>query len=375
MHRIAVDARPLNQKFNGIGEYLFQVLDHLLTEDTPSAPHWLLYSDQPISLPSHWQRVSNRSGISSNRVMGAVRAQLQFGRWAVEDEATLYWSPRHQLPFGLPRTLPTVVTLHDLVFRLYPQTMSFSGRWYDALLTPRALKRAQSIITTSQSVNAELAALYPQCESKSHPITLSSTLSPMTTDQLPRSRPYAIFCGTMEPRKNLDRLIHAIAKLNSTRKQAIELVIVSGSGWKNKSTLNLIKSNESFIDYRPSAPTEEKTFLIQNATCLVLPSLYEGFGLPIVEAQRLGVPVLTSNRGAMRELAGAGALLIDPMNEADIGQGLARFFDDPELRNALAAQASKLGHTHSWSRTAQLTLKVLSNAGVTGAGMPAQPKR
>ena len=77
----------------------------------------------------------------------------------------------------------------------------------------------------------------------------------------------------------------------------------------------------------------------------------------------------------MRELAGAGALLIDPMNEADIGQGLARFFDDPELRNALAAQASKLGHTHSWSRTAQLTLKVLSNAGVTGAGMPAQPKR
>jgi len=109
MHRIAVDARPLNQKFNGIGEYLFQVLDHLLTEDTPSAPHWLLYSDQPISLPSHWQRVSNRSGISSNRVMGAVRAQLQFGRWAVEDEATLYWSPRHQLPFGLPRTLPTVV--------------------------------------------------------------------------------------------------------------------------------------------------------------------------------------------------------------------------------------------------------------------------
>jgi len=150
---------------------------------------------------------------------------------------------------------------------------------------------------------------------------------------------------------------------------------VSGSGWKNKSTLNLIKSNESFIDYRPSAPTEEKTFLIQNATCLVLPSLYEGFGLPIVEAQRLGVPVLTSNRGAMRELAGAGALLIDPMNEADIGQGLARFFDDPELRNALAAQASKLGHTHSWSRTAQLTLKVLSNAGVTGASMPAQPKR
>jgi len=373
MLRIAVDARPLNQQFNGIGQYLFQILDHLLTEENSAGHQWLLYSNRPLDIPSRWQRVSNRSsGEDSNRLLGAIRAQLLFGRWAVEDEATIYWSPRHQLPIGLPRTLPTVVTLHDLVFRLYPETMSKAGRWYDAWLTPKALKRAHSIITTSESVNAELKSLFPNCASKSCSIKLSSALAPITTEHQVRPRPYAIFCGTMEPRKNLDRLIRALASVNERRQDAIELVIVSGGGWRNQSTLELIKRHGSFIDYHPSASTEDKAILIQNATCLVLPSLYEGFGLPIVEAQKLGVPVLTSNRGAMPEVAGAGALFVDPTDESAIGQGLTRFFDDPALRNRLAKAAGELGQQHSWGRTAQLTLDVLNTAGITRTGVPAQ---
>jgi len=171
----------------------------------------------------------------------------------------------------------------------------------------------------------------------------------------------------MEPRKNLDRFIRALANLNTTRQQPIELVIVSGGGWRNQSTLQLIHNNPSFIDYHPSAPAEKKASLIQNATCLVLPSLYEGYGLPIAEAQRLGVPVLTSNRGAMQEVAGDGALLIDPTDEADMGQGLARFFDEPELRKRLAENSAELGKQHSWPRSAQRTLEVLSKAGIAQA--------
>jgi len=353
--RIAVDARPLNHKFSGIGQYLFEILDHLLTEKTQTADEgahqWMLYSDQPLEIPSHWRNVSTRTGTNSNRLLRAAKAQFQFGRWAVRDRATIYWSPRHQLPFILPNELPTVVTLHDLVFRLYPETMSRAGRWYDAWLTPKALERANSIITTSQAVNAELKSLYPRCTPKSCTIGLSSASAPVTANTRIRSRPYAIFCGSMEPRKNLDRFIRALANLNNTRDQPIELVIVS-----------VIENNRSFIDYRPSVPAEEKAHLIQNATCLVLPSLYEGYGLPIAEAQRLGVPVLTSNRGAMREVAGEGGLFVDPTDEADIGQGLARLFDDPEMRQQLADNSGELGKRHSWSRSAQLTFDVLSKA-------------
>ena len=369
--RVAVDARPLTQPFNGIGQYLFQVLDHLLTSPNDQSVQWLLYSDSPIELPSHWQNAAVRRGSISSKLVGVAFAQLMFGRWARKDKVDVYWSPRHQLPVGLPGEIPAVVTLHDLVFKIYPETMSLFGRYHDALLTPIALRRAHRIITTSRAVRSELVETYPCCESKSSAIALGSNLTAFESEEYGTSSPYAVFIGSMEPRKNLLRLIKAFKQLNGDSDKPFSLVIISGGGWNNSSTLELIEQNKDMLRYHHRATTEEKATLLKNATFLALPSLYEGFGLPIVEAQTMGIPVLTSNRGAMQEVAGNGAIYVNPESISDIVRGLRLMFNDHRLRADLAENAKLSGARYSWQTCAHETLKTLREASGTNSSVPA----
>lgn len=368
--RVAVDARPLTQSFNGIGHYLFQVLDHLLTAPRDPDVQWLLYSDAPIELPSHWQNTTARTGSISSRLIGVAFAQLTFGRWAHKDNANVYWSPRHQLPIGLPGNIPAVVTLHDLVFKNYPETMSRFGRYYEALFTPAALRRAHRIITTSRAVRSELIETYPGCEAKSQAIALGSNLTAGECQQDSIPNPYAVFIGSMEPRKNLVRLIKAFKQLNDESAEPLSLAIISGGGWNNAGTLELIEQNKDILHYHHQATTEQKATLVNNAAFLALPSLYEGFGLPIVEAQKMGIPVLTSNRGAMREVAGNGAIYIDPESTSDIVRGLRMMFTDHQLRADLAENAKISGAQYSWQTCANETLKTLRQASIANPGVP-----
>ena len=144
MLRIAVDVRPLSNAYNGIGRYLTEMLPRLIEG---SDHQWALYSDQPIAKAQQWRTSFTRCANANSSLAGHWVAQRAFPAWAKKDRVDLFWSPRHQLPVRLDARIPTVVTLHDLVFETHPATMRPAVRWLDKLLTPASLKRADRIVT------------------------------------------------------------------------------------------------------------------------------------------------------------------------------------------------------------------------------------
>jgi len=362
---IGVDARPLSFPYSGIGQYLGALLEILVRENSNEV-RWHLYSDRPLPEQSLWTNSVMRCGNNSSQLMSTALAQSYFGRWAQDDQLDVFWSPRHQLPLTLSRSIPSVVTQHDLVFVTHPQTMTPAGRVLEKVLTPPSLKRARAIITTSRYVLTELERYSSDLGAKATAIPLSSNIAelhPSYGDTKPPLGPYMLFCGSTEPRKNLDRLLRALARLKAEpNAPAQRLVIASGGGWNSASTEALIAQHSEFIEVRPNVSEEHKAALMQNADFLVLPSLTEGYGIPLVEAQKLGRPILTAKTGAMPEVAGEAALYVDPYDEESIGNALQRLCNDEQLRNRLAANARAQADNFSWQRTATHTLAILRQA-------------
>jgi len=362
---IGVDARPLSFPHSGIGQYLSALLE-ILVQEKANAVRWHLYSDRPLTEQSLWGNSVMRCGTNSSQSMSTVFAQTHFGRWAKRDRLDVFWSPRHQLPLVMPKTIPCVVTLHDLVFVTHPKTMTRAGRLLETALTPKSLKQARTIITTSRYVLSELERYSGPLAAKTKVIPLSSNIaaiSPSYTATQAPNRPFMLFCGSSEPRKNLDRLLRAFAALkDGLNAPAQRLVIASGGGWNNASTEALITRYGEFVEVRPNVSEAHKAALLQDADFLVLPSLTEGYGLPLVEAQKLGRPILTANSGAMPEVAGDAALYVDPYDEQSISDALQKLCSDEQLRDRLAANARARADNFSWQRSASQTLAVLQQA-------------
>lgn len=369
--RIGVDARPLAHPFTGIGIYLAQVLDSMMAN---SPHHWILYSNAPFEPPEHWRnqtaKFTERTGSTTSRWQSSVYAQLQFPRWAKEDQIDLFWSPRHQLPLNLPKSLATVVTLHDLVFKTHPETMTRGGALLERLLTPASLRRATRILTTSETMRAELATHYPTVAPRAEVAWLSSNIDHATEavmPALPNGISYALFCGSIEPRKNLDRLIEAIVSVNTAQLKKdngtpLHLVIVTGGGWRSDATQKLISQHSELVHVHEAISDSEKAGLYQKALCLALPSLQEGFGLPLVEAMKFELPILTSRRGALPEIAADAALYADPESVASIAAGLTELLICEETRQQLSESARRRAQLFSWDKCAEQTLRTLEDA-------------
>ncbi len=363
--RIGVDARPLSFPHSGIGQYLHALLKILLPATTGRV-RWYLYSDRclPEDFPLHDSVL--RCGSNSSRLLSTGFAQCYFGRWAKADQLDVFWSPRHQLPVSLSRKIRSVVTLHDLVFETHPQTMTGSGRTLERLLTPRSLKAADAIITTSKSVLSELTAYNAELPPKTRVIPLSSNIADFSTTEraitLP-ARPYILFCGSTEPRKNLNRLLRSFVRLHAEPSPPPQrLVIVSGGGWKDATTKAIMDEHHAMVEIHRNVTEAQKAALLRNADFLVLPSLTEGFGIPLVEAQKLAIPILTSNTGAMPEVAREAARYVDPYDENSITNALREMCMNAGLRERLSANARLQADDFNWQRSAMATLEVLQSA-------------
>nr|AUN37321.1 glycosyl transferase group 1 [uncultured bacterium] len=166
--------------------------------------------------------------------------------------------------------------------------------------------------------------------------------------------------GTLQPRKNLARLLAAHAALPAELRRAHPLLVVGSRGWAAEEEIGALsgavaKGNAMWLQH---VPDEELSTIFQNACALALPSLYEGFGLPLVEAFASGIPVLTSNVSAMPEVAGNAAVYVDPLDEKQIADGLQRILVDEGLRAELVSLGTERAREFSWQRCARQTLDV-----------------
>jgi len=360
MLRIAVDARPLAHPPTGIGRYTEALLRRLVT----SGHQWFLYSDRAITprfpLDDHVQLRMGSARPGSP--MSLFYSQLVFPRWARGDCVDLFWSPRHHLPLRLPLSIKGVVTVHDLVWKRYPDTMRGANRLLERLLMPPSLRKAAGIIAVSEFTASEIRREYPDCAPRCVVIPEAAELPVTHYEQsfpLP-SQPYLLFVGTPEPRKNLPRLLEAYAMARQRGLEAA-LVLVGAGGWGDFSLEDTVSTLgiRDHVHLRGRVSDAELDALYSGALALTMPSLYEGFGLPALEAMCHGVPVIASDNSALVEVVRDGGLLVDPESVESIADAILRVSADGTLRQRLSEQARWQASGYSWDRSAEETLAAL----------------
>ena len=353
--RIAVDARPLCYPGTGIGRYTHELLYRLCR----MGGQWFLYAHQhydrgPFDLPN----VHHRSAGLPAAMRGSQLGQLLFPYWARRDRVQALWGPRHQLPPMLSAGIRTVLTMHDLVWKEYGDTMRFPGRQVEDFMTPRALARADVIAVVSQFTQQRLKHYFPQYAHKVTVVPGASMLE-MTNSRdlftpLPQQEKYLLFVGTLEPRKNLGRLLRAYKRYLSSASQARRLKIVGGDGWGGESIEGLLSELSLTNEVELLGKVDEKALrnLYLGAYALLMPSLYEGFGLPVVEALSVGVPVITSRNSAMSEVAGGSGLYVDPYSEDEIWQALMTICENHGQYASLVQRSFGEAGRYSWGSSA-----------------------
>lgn len=352
--KVAVDARPLCVPTFGIGRYLQSLMKRLVNEDI----EWFLYADRPLLFPIEAPNVTIREHASTHHLLSLVRSQYGFARWAREDNVDVFWSPRHHLPLALPAQIKSVVTIHDLVWKRFPETMLAQNLFVERVLMPPALRRADAVIAVSNATRDDLVADYPRISRK---ITvIPEAAEPFDVEDAAAGEPYFVFLGTLEPRKNLTTLLRAFDRARGQLPSNCRLKILGAKGWQTEIDALLAGVDcRDVIDVLGHVDDRTLHETLAGAIALCLPSLYEGFGLPALEAMQHGTPVIGSNVSSIPEVVGESGLLVAPTDVAGIAQAMIRLVTEDGLREKLSAAARQQAQTFSWERAASETAALL----------------
>lgn len=368
--RVGVDARLLSLPLTGIGRYTAELSRALLAWAETQGDDFFLYTPSP-PVGDDWTQPQARvrAGQLHGRLGRMLWSQTALPWAAARDQVEVFWGATHRLPRYLPAHIARVVTVHDLVWKHAGETMRPLSRWMEQRLMPEAVRLADRVLADSQSTADDLMAEFPHAKEKVRVVHLGNTplIEPQSRESLQLlgvDKPYFLFVGTLEPRKNLRRLLTAFASLPAAVRKSHLLVIVGGKGWGGVDVSALAESlglvgSVVIAGYVSDA---QLSTLYAHARFLAMPSIYEGFGLPLVEAMSLGVPVLTSTRSSLPEVAGDAGLLVDPFDESALSTGLVALLTDDVLCARLAGRARDNAARFSWSKAAEQTRAVFSEA-------------
>lgn len=334
-----LDAREaLRERRTGKGEWLFGFLKELSRRDVSLT---LLADSVPathefgslLRIPA----VGLRWHIAVRRMVRHLRPD------------SLYIAPTSfVVPFLLGRSMRYVPIVHDLI-AFHREPHQWQARSIERVTLPRVLRHAWRVCAVSATTAHDLQLRYPFLQS---PILVSLSGGP--SHALPlrwESDGRTILCiGTLCPRKNQQRLVEAYAMLPVGLRARFRLCFIGGRGWKDQGILRAIHRTKG-ATWDGYVSTDVRTALLHSCHALVLPSLYEGLGMPVIDAFHVGIPVLTSARGALREVAGDAALFVDPDDPLSIRDGLVRILTDDGLRAELRERGFRRAQQFSWSVT------------------------
>ncbi len=360
--KIAIDARKWHDY--GIGTYVRNLVRHLARLDRETT--YYLFCSQPDQatlrdLAENFVPVADRSGGYGIREHFSIPFKLH--RLGVD----LFHSPHYVLPL-LART-PAVVTIHDCIHLRFPEYLPSRMAWrYARFMLGHAIRRSASILTVSQASRADILRFYPDADPE-RILVVPNAIDPALLEEPGQEETarireryqirgrFLLYAGNIKPHKNLERLIAAFGKLkHQSGMEDLKLLIIGDEISRYGALRRGVEAAGVRQDVRFFGFVPDRTLagLYRLASVFVFPSLYEGFGLPPLEAMACGTPVVTSRISSLPEVAGDAALLVDPYSVDDIARGIAKVLEQPELAADLVRRGHVQAQRYSWERSVRV---------------------
>lgn len=356
--RIGIDIKCLRTNNSGIGRYTRNLMNALQKVD--SSNEYVLFSPSPVDY-----QITNpkwRAVVVSSKLPGILWQQLVLPKALKREKIDVVWGPEQTIPVcGLGHCsnhakISSVLTIHDFVYKRFPETMQKSVLWITRIFGSKSIKSASAIVPVSEFTKSELFHFYPDLN-KDKVDVVSCAVNSAAAGIAPSRKKQLLFVGSLEPRKNLPNLIHALEILQK-KGVVVPLILTGPKGWKNKTFKDLIASTNvaENICHKGYVSDEELRTLYKESSAVVFPSVYEGFGLPALEALSFGTPVLTSKGTVMASALGDCGLYFDAADPQSMAQVIEKFwnagYEVPESsRRTLLAR-------YTWENSASKLIEV-----------------
>lgn len=352
--RIGIDARSMSIE-GGVKNYIINLVNCLTKIDKRNK--YFIYYDSKKNFGTFKQKnVSEVVMVNKYRFTIPYWEQKILMERAIKDNLDLLHGPKNTIPINLPKNIKKISTINDMTPFLFPNEMSYLDTIYWKKFIPLSLKRCDKIIAISKSTERDVKEIIPMVGNKIKVIYDGVNEKKFYSS---KRKKFILLVGTLRPRKNLKRVLDAYSTI-SKRNPDYKLLIVGKNLNQKKDLLEEISylNLENKVELKGFLTDRELKKLYSQASLYIYPSLYEGFGLPILEAQASGCPVITSNISSMPEVAGNGALLVNPYNVDEIAEAMNKVLTDDKLRKNLIKEGYKNIKRFSWEKTAKETLKV-----------------
>lgn len=401
--RIGIDIRAIGKQRTGDEVYFFNLVKNLAAIDKEN--EYYLYIDRDSKKDEDLKREIEKLELGNNFKIIFINSPNRFwwNLWALPNylkKNPVYpvrniqpdslnthltqisngvdiFHTQYIAPFWLPKKTKLVLTIHDISFNFFPRYIKKSDLFFLKTLLPRSIKRADKIVTVSESEKKNIIDFY-----KIPPEKVEFTYNGVDFERFNRSysdeekerirekynlpEKFILYIGTLQPRKNIPALIEAFNIFSEKYNQKNLKLVLAG----NRKARNFDKRIDKLIEryqlqgkiiFPGWIDEDDKPILLQSARCFVFPSLYEGFGIPIIEAMAAGTPVVCSDIPALREIGESAALFCDPKNSQEFAENISKILTDTDLRKELVEKGKNNASKYSWQKTAEKTLAIYEN--------------
>lgn len=368
--RIAIQAADLDhERIDGTRVYILNLLKYFGKLDPASEfliyhrnkfnpelapPNFPNYKIKKICAPFFW-------------------TQTRFAAEIWKDRPEVLWMPMHNTPLLRRKNMKTIVTIHDLAFKYFPRHFPRKDLLKINLLTGLAIKKADGIIAISESSKKDILKFYPGTPASKIKVIYHGFDPEVFQKErdlgkeaeikkrLEIKEKYLLYTGAIQPRKNLEVFIEAFNRLKKGQNPDLSLVLVGEKAWLSENTLKKAKESPYSADIIMPGKLkfDDLGHLCRGAGMFVFPSLYEGFGIPPLEAMAAKVPVILANNSSLPEVGGEAALYFDAKNPQDLAGKITQVLEDENLRAAMIAKGLEQAKKFSWEKCARETLEYL----------------